>query len=57
MKLDFHKLTASDREEIQAVSLQAGRRNCNLTFANLLGWHSWLGTEVCALMHAGRPSM
>ena len=52
MRLDFHKLTVADREAVQAVSLQAGRRNCNFTFANLLGWQSWFGTEVCVLKDA-----
>ena len=37
MKLDFHKLTVEDRQAVQAVSLKAGRRNCNFTFANLVG--------------------
>ena len=49
MRLDFHKLTIADREAVQAVSLRAGRRNCNFTFANLVGWQSWFGTEVCVL--------
>ena len=52
MKLDFHKLTVADREAVQAVSLQAGRRNCNFTFANLVGWQKWFGTEVCVLKDA-----
>ena len=52
MKLDFHKLTVADREAVQAVSLKAGRRNCNFTFANLVGWQKWFGTEVCVLKDA-----
>ena len=52
MRLDFHKLTIADREAVQAVSLQSGRRNCNFTFANLLGWQKWFGTEVCVLKDA-----
>ena len=52
MRLDFHKLTIADREAVQAVSLRAGRRNCNFTFANLLGWQGWFGTEVCVLKDA-----
>lgn len=38
MTLSFHQLTLSDREAVQAVTLNAGRRNCNYTFANLVGW-------------------
>ena len=45
----FHPLTLSDQEAIQAVTLNAGRRNCNYTFANLLGWQFWYKTEVCVL--------
>ena len=49
MTLSFHKLTLSDREAVQAVTLNAGRRNCNYTFANLVGWQFWYYTEVCML--------
>ena len=52
MRLDFHKLTIADREAVQSVSLQSGRRNCNFTFANLVGWQKWFGTEVCVLKDA-----
>ena len=48
----FHPLTLSDREAMQAVTLNAGRRNCNYTFANLLGWQFWYKTEVCVLRDA-----
>ena len=48
----FHPLTLSDREAVQAVTLNAGRRNCNYTFANLLGWQFWYETEVCVLRDA-----
>ena len=47
MTLTFHPLTGLDREAVQAVTLHAGRRNCNYTFANLLGWQFWFQTEVC----------
>ena len=47
--LAFHTLTLSDREAMQAVTLHAGRRNCNYTFANLLGWQFWYKTEGCML--------
>ena len=48
----FHPLTLSDQEAIQAVTLNSGRRNCNYTFANLLGWQFWYKTEVCVLRDA-----
>ena len=50
--LNFHTLTVSDRETVQAVTLKAGRRNCNYTFANLVGWQFWFHTEVCVLPDA-----
>ena len=50
--MTFHQLTLSDREAMQAVTLHAGRRNCNYTFANLLGWKFRYYTEVCVLENA-----
>ena len=52
MTLPFHPLTLSDREAMQAVTLHSGRRNCNYTFANLIGWKFLFGTEVCVLENA-----
>lgn len=52
MKLQFHTLTISDRDAVRAVSLHAGRRNCNYNFANLVGWQFWFQTEVCVLEDA-----
>ena len=49
MNFTFHQLTLSDRESVQAISLHSGRRNCNYTFANLVGWQFWFNTEVCVL--------
>ena len=49
MTLAFHQLSLSDREAMQAVTLPSGRRNCNYTFANLVGWQFWYYTEVCVL--------
>ena len=49
MALTFHPLTLCDREAMQAVTLPAGRRNCNYTFTNLVGWKFLFGTEVCVL--------
>ena len=50
--LDFHCLTLADKDALQAVTLRAGRRNCNYTFANLVGWQFWFKTEVCVLPDA-----
>ena len=47
--MTFHPLTLFDREAMQAVMLHSGRRNCNYTFANLVGWQFWYYTEVCVL--------
>ena len=48
----FHPLDISDRETVQAVTLHSGRRNCNYSFANLLGWQFLFHTEVCVLTDA-----
>ena len=50
--MTFHQLALSDREAMQAVTLPSGRRNCNYTFANLVGWQFWYNTEVCVLENA-----
>ena len=50
--MTFHHLALSDRETMQAVTLPSGRRNCNYTFANLMGWQFWYDTEVCVLENA-----
>ena len=50
--MTFHPLTLSDREAMQAITLPSGRRNCNYTFANLVGWQFWYNTEVCVLENA-----
>ena len=50
--MTFHQLALSDREAMQAVTLHSGRRNCNYTFANLVGWQFWYYTEVCVLDNA-----
>jgi len=47
--MTFHPLSLCDREAMQAVTLPSGRRNCNYTFANLVGWQFWYDTEVCVL--------
>ena len=52
MTMTFHPLTLFDREAMQAVTLLSGRRNCNYTFANLVGWKFLFGTEVCVLENA-----
>ena len=50
--MTLHSLTLLDREAMQAVTLHSGRRNCNYTFANLVGWKFLFGTEVCVLENA-----
>ena len=50
--MTFHPLTLFDREAMQAVTLPSGRRNCNYTFANLVGWQFWYYTEVSVLENA-----
>jgi hypothetical protein len=50
--MTFHHLALSDRDAMQAVTLPSGRRNCNYTFANLVGWQFLFGTEVCVLENA-----
>ena len=50
--MTFHQLSISDRDAMQAVTLHSGRRNCNYTFANLVGWKFLFGTEVCVLENA-----
>ena len=50
--MTFHQLALSDRDAMQAVTLHSGRRNCNYTFANLVGWQFWYYTEVCVLENA-----
>jgi hypothetical protein len=50
--MTFHQLSLSDRKAMQAVTLPSGRRNCNYTFANLVGWQFWYYTEVCVLENA-----
>ena len=52
MTMTFHPLTLSDREAMQTVTLHSGRRNCNYTFANLVGWQFWYYTEVCVQENA-----
>lgn len=47
--LPFRPLSIDDKADIQAVTLHSGRRNCNFTFANLMGWRFLFDTEVCHL--------
>ena len=49
MTLLFHPLTIADRTAVQDITLRAGRRNCNYTFANLVGWQFCFDTEWCVL--------
>lgn len=50
--LNFHRLSLSDMDSVRGVTLSAGRRNCNFTFANLIGWQFWFKTEVCLYQDA-----
>ena len=50
--MTFHPLTLFDREAMQTVTLHSGRRNCNYTFANLVGWQFRYYTKVCVLENA-----
>ncbi len=47
--LHFHPLCLEDKQAVQEVTLQAGRRNCNYSFANLIGWQFFFRSEVCIL--------
>lgn len=48
-QLNFRAVTVADRQAIQAIGLHSGRRNCNNTFANLIGWQTVLSTEISLL--------
>ena len=37
------------KPSVQAVTLNAGRRNCNFNFTNLIGWQFLFDTEVCLM--------
>lgn len=50
--LAFHPLGPDDRQPVQAVTFAAGLRNCNFTFANLLGWRHFFDTHVSILDQA-----
>ncbi len=47
--LNFRPVDIDDRLAVQAIGLHSGRRNCNNTFANLVGWQCVLSTEICIL--------
>ena len=46
MPLDFHPLSLSDRELVWRYTENAGRRNCDLSFANLYAWWTLYHTEI-----------
>lgn len=50
--LDFHTLTSADRATVQTVTFRVGRRNCNFSMANLVGWKFRYHTELCVLEDA-----
>ena len=43
----FKDITADLREELQRVTFRSGLRNCNFTFANLVGWQPEFSTKYC----------
>lgn len=45
----FKEITADVRAELQAVTFRTGLRNCNFTFANLVGWQPEFDTRYCIL--------
>ncbi len=47
--LQFHPLTLNDKQDVQTITLHSGLRNCNFTFANLIGWSFLFDTTVCLL--------
>ncbi len=46
MPLDFHPLSLADRDRVWKYTAESGRRNCDLSFANLYAWWSPYHTEV-----------
>jgi predicted acetyltransferase len=44
--LNFRTLTIDDKSLIQSFTLNGDRRNCDLSFANLIGWQFLYGTEI-----------
>lgn len=47
--LKFQTITISQKSSIQAITLNAGRQNCNMNFTNLIGWQFLFDTEVCLI--------
>ena len=45
--MNFKEITANNRAELQAVTFRSGLRNCNFTFANLVGWQPEFRTCYC----------
>lgn len=45
--LEFRPITSEARNNIQAISLKAGLRNCNYTFANLVAWQPVFDSQYC----------
>lgn len=46
MSLDFRPLSLADRSLVWKYTENAGRRNCDLSFANLYAWRMLYRTEV-----------
>lgn len=47
MTLDFHPLDLSDAPTVWKYVQHSGRRNCDLSFANLYAWRPLFQTEIC----------
>lgn len=45
--MEFKTLTADAMTEVQSVTFRSGLRNCNYTFANLVGWQPEFDTHYC----------
>jgi len=45
--MEFKTLTADAMAEVQAITFRSGLRNCNFTFANLVGWQPEFDTHCC----------
>lgn len=50
--LDFRPITPEAKKSIQAISLKAGLRNCNCTFANLVAWQPVFDSHYCIVEDA-----
>ena len=47
----FRDITIGDKEEILSYTLESDRRNCDLSFANLISWRFLYNTQFAILDH------